>query len=279
MNINLSRFSEPIEAIIPVFNGYGVCGCRVFKWNDETGYYLAMLGDDVKKVGPANLIEVDEMLSQLSGFRGISYGDSIIPLNFSVSKFFGYSETIPCKFMSAEVGTTVVVRQWEDGTLLFHSIDSNSKAQFLILEVKKRAEEGTSLVGLKGITPEMRYFYLMLVLDKQRFEEWQNLDKLELSEEERRKRIKQFEESLAGRLQKAVEDAGGKLVRFNRRGNRIDITWRVGRQTFRSIVNQNFRVLELGFCASGYDSDHTISSAVILARQFVEEGLIYKTRE
>lgn len=280
MNINLNKFSKPEDAIVPIINRHGVYKRRKFKFNKEDGLYWLQFADKVKFLGTTiGSIHTDYMLDKLPPLRGIAYGNSIIPLNFSTAKFLGYEDTIPIHFMNAELGTIVTTRRWEDGKLLFHEVDMGSKHQLLTLGIKQKIEQDEELGQHKGLTPEMRYFYLLMMLDKQRIEEWQNLDKLELGKAERVKRKKKFEESFAGRLKKAITGAGGKIVNFNRRGDRVDVKWIVDDEIFHSSLNQNFRVLDLGFCAEGHDKDHSISSAILLAKQFIEEGLIHRTRE
>jgi len=280
MTIDLDKFSKPVEIVAPIINHKGVYKRRKFEFNQPDGFYWLRFGDKIEFLTKAvGKIETDRTMDNLPAFRGIAYGNSIIPLNFSSAKFLGYDETIPVHFMNAELGTVIVTRRWEDGRLLFHEVDMGSKHQLMCIGVKEKAEKGEAFDDIKGVTPEMRYFYILLTLDKQRIEEWQNLDKLELSKIERERRIKKFEKSFAGRLQKAIEGAGGKLVKFNRRGDRVDVSWIVGDEIFHSVLNQNFRVLELGFCAEGHDKDHSISSAVLLAEQFVREHVIHRTRE
>ena len=220
-------------------------------------------------------------LSKLPILRGVAYGNNIIPLNFNSAKFLGYSDVIPVEFMNAHLGMVVIVRQWENGMLLFHEVDIGSIHQFMFVGIKERVDRSEKLDHNfnKGITPEMRYFYLLMMLDKQHIEEWKNLDQLELTKREREKRIKKFQESFAGRLQKSIKDAGGTLVKFNKRGQSVDVTWKVDGQLFHSTIQQDFKMLELGFCAEGHDKDHSIASAIILAKQFIEEDLIHITRE
>ena len=279
MPIDLTKFSEPVEVIVPIINGEGVYRRRKIKAKNGNGFYYISFGDGIDILGEAVGPKVDEMLTLLPVFRGISYGNSLIPLNFATAKFLGYSETNPCYFMNCDLGMIIKTRVWEDGKLFFESVDWGSSNQILMVEVKRRANEGIPLEELKGVTPEMRYFYLLVSLDKQRFKEWQEIDKLNLSKAEKEKRIEEFKKTFSGRLQKAVEDAGGKLVRFTQRGNNVDIVWKVGGQTLKSVANQDFRILELGYCTNSHDKDHSISSAVLLAKQFQDDGLLYITRQ
>jgi len=278
--VDLDKFSKPIEVVIPLVNGIGVYkGRKIRLHSDHNGYFKLKLGDGIERINKADLVEAAKMMLRLPLFRGIVYGNSIIPFNFSAAKFLGYGETIPCYFLNADLGMVVKTRRWEDGNLFYENIDTGSKHQMLLVGIKEKVDKNKSIEDVKGITPEMRFFYLLMMLDKQRIEEWKNLEKLEIGSKEREKRIEQFKKSFAGRLQTAIENAGGKLIRFNRKGDRVDVKWKVGGETFFSTIDQNFRMLDLGFCAEGHDKDHSISSAIVLAEQFIDEGVIYKTRE
>ena len=278
--IDLEKYSVPTRAIVPIINGKGVYRGRKFASSRADDLYWCRFGDEVTIDYPSTSpIDNDKMLSELPMFRGIVYGNSIIPLNFGSAKFLGYEESTYVNFMNAELGMVIIVRRWEDGSLLFHKVDMSSKHQLMCIGVKGKAEKGELLDDTKGITPEMRYFYVMLILDKQRIEKWEEIAKLELSKKEKEKRIAEFKATFAGRLQEAVTNAGGKLVLFNVRGNKIDVKWIMRGEIFSSVIRQDLRVLELGFCAEGHDKDHSISSAIQLAKDFEERGLIYKTRE
>ncbi len=279
-SIDLKKFSKPVNRIVPIISGDGVYKRRKFNSSKPDGFYWYEFGNEISLLTNAvDRIQTDRMMDKLPPFRGIAYGNSIIPLNFSVANFLGYNETIPIHFMNADLGMIIVARRWENGNLLFHKVDAGAKHQLLTLGVKHKVEKGEELGPHKGLTPEMRFFYLLMILDKQRIEEWEQLDKLELGRLEREKRKKQFEKSFAGRLQKAINDAGGKLINFNKRGDKVDLEWMVGKESFHSSLDQNFRMLDLGFCAEGHDKDHSVSSAIQLAKQFIDEGLIYRTRE
>ena len=277
MDIDLNRFSEEREVVAPVVRGCVNIGGRVTGGHGrEDGFYKVALGDKVTFKSKASLIETHQFLQNLPILRGIAYGDSIIPINFSQAKDLGLGETIPVNFLNAELGTVIITRRWDRA--LLYDRESASKQQMLVLELKRRATSNEPIGSLLGVTPEMRYFYLLLSMDMAHMQEWKELDELALSETERQKRIKQFEDPFSGRLKKTIEDAGGILVRFNKKARSTEVIWKIGGEEFNSTIKQDFRVLELGFCADGHDKDHSIASAVILAKEFINDGLIYKTR-
>lgn len=275
--IDLNRFSQPVEAIVPLIDGKGVYHGRQIVQKGFTGYYNVSFGDKIKVLGEANKLEAYLMAKGLPKFKGIAYGDSIIPLNFSAAKFLGYQETISVLGMEAPLGYVVVTHRWEDDTLLYGHIDGGYN-QLPIILTKKKAESGDKLEG-KDITPEMRYFYLLVRLDLARLTAWQEIDKMAISKEAKQKAIEKFKETFYGRTKEVVEQAGGQFISVAKQGQRATIVWKVGKEKFTSIVNNDLRILDLGYCASGYDKDHSISSAIQLAKLYMKEGVLYKTNQ
>lgn len=265
----------------PVIKNKTVFKSREITWPKkcDDGIYNIQMGDKPKLLSVPSAIQLEKFYNLLPIFRGISYGEMIIPLNCDQAKFMGYKSWSTPLGMNCEMGMIVKCRRWEQGTLLFHEIDMGSSQQLVMMEVKRRAEENIKLGDYKHVTPEMRHFYLLLSLDVQRISEWRDLDKLELGKEERDRRITMFKESFAGRLEDVVSKAGGTLVKFHKRGtDMIELTWTLDGKTFNTIIKQDFSVLELGFCATGEDKKHSMSSAIAMARQFLDEGLLYRTR-
>lgn len=275
--IDLNRFSQPVEAIVPLIDGKGVYHGRKIVASGLTGYYNVLFGDKITILGKVDSMYARLTLKGLPQFKGIAYGDSIIPLNFASAKFMGYQETIPVLGMEAPLGMVVVTRRWEDDTLLYEHIDSGYNHLPIVL-TKKQAESGDKLEG-KDITPEMRYFYLLVRLDLARLTAWQEIDQMAISKEAKKKAIAKFKETFYGRTKEVVEQAGGQFVSVAKQGQRATIVWKVGKEKFTSIVNNDLRILDLGYCASGYDKDHSISSAIQLAKLYMTEGVLYKTNQ
>lgn len=279
--IDLARFSKLIDVITPIVNKKGVYKGRHLKVNLTDGWYKIRLGDKIKVLEKADEIEVDDMLNQLPSVRGYTLGASIIPLNFDSIKFkYGYTETIPVQFIRSELWDVVVTRRHEDSCLYYQDLDyafDNS----VVLQVKERFETEKSLEGIKGLNPELRYLYLILCLQRDNYRALIELEKLKISEAEKKKRLEEFNQTLAGRLLKAITDADCKLIRFHRQGNdKLVVIWSSGGQRINSLIDLNLRVIEGGFCLSGQDKFHSIQSLALLSKMFEkEEGSLYLTRE
>ncbi len=278
--IDLEKFSTPKEAIVPVINKRSIFNGRHFQLDERDGWYKVELGDNVLCKRPATDVEVEQVLASLPEVRGYTIEDSLIPLNFDSVKYkYGYSETVPVMFIASELWDVIRASQYEDCRLYYHDIDTSFN-RAVLNEVKKRFEEEKPIGEVKGITPELRYLYLLLALQRDNYREIEKLKSLKLSQTEKEKRLKEFQETFAGRLLKVVESAGGKLIRFHKQGReRIVVIWKVGGQVINSLVKLDFRVVEAGFCLSGEDKLHSLSSLIPLAQTYQEESPLYITRE
>lgn len=281
MAIDLERFSRPIDVAVPIINNYGVFRGRRFKIEAEDGWYKVELGNQAKILRKATDIEIDTALDKMEIIEGYTIANSLVPLNWDSVKFrFGYNETIPVMFMRAELWDIIQVARWDDKRLYYKDLSYNRDTS-VVQKVKERFEAEASLDNIKGVSPELRYIFILLCLQRDNYRALEKLKKLKLSEAEKEKRLKEFQATLAGRLLKTVNDAGGKLVRWHRQGpDKIVVIWKCGGQRVNSLINLNFRILEAGYCLEHEDRKHSLSSIIPLAKIFQEEeGPLYITRE
>ena len=280
--IDLERFTNPIKAIVPIIQRRGVYKGRRFCLNVKDGWYEVEIGNKVRLLNPAGAIEVDKLLNRFPIIGGYTLADSIIPFNFNSVKFkYGYTETIPVNFIKSELWDVIRVAVLPSSYPYYIDIDYSFDTS-IVEAVKARFEAEKSLEGIKGVTPELRYMYLLLRLQRDNFRALKELERLKLSQAEKRKRLAEFHETLPGRILKTIEDAGGKLIRFHKQGSdKLVIIWKVGGQKVNSLVNLDFRILEAGFCLEGEDKKHSLSSIIPLAQTFQQdqEGDLYITRE
>ena len=277
--IDLNRFSEPIEAIMPVVNGWGVFGSRKI-WNPilEDSWYLTNLADRALVTRPATPLEVEKVMQKQKAIRGYVLGNEIIPVNFDNFQRKGLGEAVTVQFLALSVFEVAKVIQWEDNRFYFYEADPKFDRS-IINQVKSAFDKEEPITNIKGLTPELRYYYMLLNLQRQSYREFQELEKLKLSEAEREKRIKEFQNSFSGRLQETVEDVGGKLIKFVKYRTGWTVTWKLGNQTVKSNIRDDMRIMSLGFCASGADRKHTLSSAILLAKMFQRDNPLNITRE
>lgn len=274
--IDLSRFSRETEALVAIVDGWGRANGRSIKLDVNDGWYFVSLADVVKLKRKATAMDL--LMRIKSSLRAYAFGDEGVPINFT--NFFerGLSETVKIHFLNAQPFEVVKIATDETGRWYHYDIDMRTNRQ-LLSQLRISFKEETSIDKLKGLTPELRYYFLLLSLQRQSYREYEALQKLKLSEAEKEKRIKEFQATFAGRLKTTVENAGGELLRFYKANkDTYVVEWKIkgSRQTVKSTIHDDLQILSLGFCASGHDKEHSMSSAIQLAKMY---GDLYITRE
>jgi len=286
MTINLDRFLQEKERLVPFIRSSGQYKNRkIVLSNLEDNWYKLVIGDNVEVKGKASPLEVEEALKKIKKIKGMPIGNEFIPINFTNLERLGYEQSAKVEFQQANTWDVIKAGLWDDGKLYFAGIDYSFDRK-AIDKVKDAFEKEKGLEGIKGITPELRYYFIILSLQRDSYRKFKELKKMKLAESEREKRLADFHKTFTGRLQKTVEDAGGKLVRFTREGNnRILVVWKTDNQTIKTVISaENMRVIDAGYCLEGYDKQHTMSSIVNLAKVFKDDGGmgdggLYITRE
>lgn len=144
--------------------------------------------------------------------------------------------------------------------------------------VKEAFENNNELRGMLGVTPEIRYYFLLLSLQKQAFEEVSKLGEFAITEKEKEKRIKEFYGNFGNRLKATIKKAGGTYVSHEKRAQGYLVEWEVGGQLVKSIIRDDMRIVSAGFCLSGDDKRHSMGSLINLAKLFQEEDPLYIVR-
>jgi len=297
MVIDFSRFVKDKVIVAPVIDGWGKFEGRKFDFpNTKDGWYRITLGNISKIERPASSLEVYKTLKNRKHYLVFAYGDEGIPINFDNFKQLGLGETVRVNFFSLPLFSIGKVVLWDDGRFVYFDVENILHHEILgdlrrAIEpersIQKKVSSGAVADGgrlwtrLRGITPEMGYYALLVNLTTQAFREVDRLDKLVLSPEEKEKRVKQFANTLEGRLKKIIEDSGGEFVDYKQsRGKSLLVTWKIGDQTVKSqIEGETFAIISAGYCLSGDDKRHTMNSIVRLAKDFQEDSPLYITRE
>jgi len=271
MVIDLHRFATSEEVIVPIIDGYGKYKSRVLKFPfAEDGWYVVATENQPKLVRKATLLEVDRTLRTHKFLRVYSLGDEGIATNFDNFAKKQLPEAVKVYFFNLQTFEVGKVVLWEDGRLYFHEADEKFQ-RAMLKELKDDFETNTRIDTIKGLTPELRYYYLILSLQKQSLEEFEKLEKLRLSELEKQKRIKEFQSTFQFRLKDVLDRAGAELLRYykaNKDSYMIHWKLRGTDQIIKSTIHDDFRILSLGFCASGDDDLHSLSSAAQLAKVY-----------
>lgn len=281
MNIDLNRFNQKKEVIIPIVDGWGQYdGRKIYIPNVEDGYYKATLRDSIVLHGRASPLEVHKIFTGggKHKFRVYAIGEEGVATNFDTFIRKGFGETVRVNFLSVRLFEVVEIVLWEDGRFYFYDTIL-PKNRSVIQQVKQCFDAEKEITGVAGVTPELRYYFLLTSLQRQGVRAAEEMEKYKLSELERQKRVEEFNASFPGRLKDTVTKAGGKFIRYSKFGNGYLVEWKLGRQLIKSTIKDNMRIINAGFCLSGDDKKHTIASIVNLAKLFRREAPLYITRE
>lgn len=277
--LNLNKFVEENEFIVPIVEGWGKVNSRKIWKNVKDGWYKVKIGNLVKVIAPATSLEIYKTLREKKSLRVYVLGEEGIPVNFDNFEKRGFGNSVRVHFLSLPLFEVASIVLWEDGRFYAYQADVVYERSML-KSMKTLFEQGKSINGLKGITPELFYYFLLIFLQNQAYKEAEAIKRMKLDDEEKKKRLEQFKNSLDERLKKAIEDAGGKFIRFSKaNANTYLVTWKVGNQIVKSTINDRFQILNAGYCLSGSDKDHSVSSLVALAKMFRKDAPLYITRE
>lgn len=278
--IDLKRFIQEHEVIMPIVDGWGKYGSRLVEKNVKNGWYRVGIGSEINIKGKATLVEIDQEFKHGKLLTGFAYGNEIIPVNFQNLFARGLGETVKVEFLDQPPWTAIRFVQWDDGR--FYYVDVDFGYHRALVHLQKLFEAEKTLLGEKDISPELRYYWLLMSLERNTWRHLAELEALKLSEREKKKRAEEFKLNFSERIRVVVEQAGGVFISATKQANnRYLVTWRVkgSRQSVKSIIRDNLRIEHAGFCLSGQDKLHDLNSILPLAKTYIEDsGSLYLTR-
>jgi hypothetical protein len=278
--IDFSRFTTTTRATMPIVEHWGKYNGRLIESNTEDGWYIVEFGSNINIIRKATMMEIEEATKVFKKLRGYPLGEEIVPVNFQNLYDLGKGETVRAFFLQSPAWDIVRIGQSPHDSRFYSLGSYYGRRSAEYRDAQRRFEDGGSLSGLRGITPEQRYYWLLLSLQKQSYEAYQEIERLHLSSTERNKRIKEFASQLPMRIQHEVRNSGGRFVSFEKYGkNKFLIRWEVGGQEVKTVVENDLRVYDAGFCLSGDDRKHNLASIVSLARLFQHSNPLYITRD
>jgi len=269
MAINLDQFCDSFEVYVPVIDGRFRYKRKLYLVrNVEPGWYKVKITENDVDIIESILPEVIPF--KFKTIKGYVYNNKLLFFNFEVgTRKLKKDVMIDLLFNQAENFSSIEAIIWEDGRVFYYRPNYND---ILIYEVRRYIENNLDLKTFKGATPELKMLALFDILEKQRLEE----DRKKAKDKEEKERWKQ---SFQGRLIYSFERVGAVLHKYSITGNRLIADWSVDGQSFNSVIEVNtFRVIEAGYCMSGDDKRHNIHSMVVLAKDYEDRDLIYKTR-
>jgi hypothetical protein len=226
-----------------------------------------------ESIKPADYYEFQNWIKQSKKVRyitGLTFKDGIIPLN-SLRKDLPRFP-IKVKGMISEEWEAVKVIQIIPKNIFYYIKTYYNEFSTILYQLKKNFEKGKSLSELdnvQGLFPEMKILYNLHCFER-----------LKLEEKLKKIKEKEYKKTTEGRIKVILEESGAKLISYSTiNGMGYEIKWSSEGYILNSLVDNNFRVIEAGYCISGYDKIMTLPSLTKLFKDHVEDGeYIHKTR-
>ena len=279
--IDLQKFTTQKEVIMPIVDGWGRYEGRKVATKTEDGWYKVLLGSHPIVSRRATQLEQHKAMVGRSKrkWKGFALGEEACATSFDLFARESFGESVNVRLLDRPIFTVITFIKWDDGRFYYYGDDLRYQRQSM-QTLRDAFTRRQPLSGMRGITPEQRYYFLLCLLQREAYDAVRDLGKWTISDAEREKRLKQFQSSFRGRLEYAISQAGGTLIDHTPHGQGFLVTWKVGDDTLRSIIRDDMRIMSAGFCLSGSDQKHTMNSIVHLAKIFQqEEGYINITRE
>jgi len=270
--IDLSKFTSETKACVPVRNNAFQYNRKKYVLNNisDGWYYVKMWGNSAVVLN--DIVDLDT-LENIKLVNGYVYNNQIVFQNFDVAKRnFNLEMMAPLHFNNAPSFTPIRAAYWEDKSLYFYDVRYSDFISYLVVAA---IESGSDIKTIKGVTPELKTLSLFYLIEKQKLEE--QLAKLR-QETER----KNFLSSLPGRLQSAFAAVGAVLINFTQQGKRIIVDWQLQqtKRKYNSVLDaDSFKVVEAGYCMSGHDKEHSLTSMVLLAEDYEKRHVTVITRQ
>lgn len=228
-------YSNRIEKRIPISNGI---------------YSIDMDADDFfATIQTADILEAKKYFNKASTIkiiRGLSFHDSIIPFNPVAYK------KIPIKVIDATYDEfeEVEVVNIKDNFYFLQSVQTDKTYTLMDIKEAFDAKKNIDIDKMSGITPEMRILYTFHMVERK---------KKELSEP-------------VAFIKSSMAETGANVISVIKKNIGFEVTWSFGRNTINTLLDKEFKVIEAGFCVSGYDRTQSAKSVVNLLKDYNEEG-------
>lgn len=269
MSLDFEKFAKPCLAVVPINGGEFVYHKKKYRLSGENGWAVVEItGNRARKVDFATVYwegAPDRIL-------GYTHNNTLIFQNFDVAKRkFRLQIQAPLHFNQSRTFEAVRAIVWEDGNVYWCEPNySDAK----IFEVKDLYDQEKPLADTKGITPELRTLYLHHTIERD------NMRKM-LEAAKQAEEREAFMKSIPGRLQLTFKNAGAEMVNFSMSGKRIVVDWKMpGTQyQYNSVIDSDtWMIVEAGYCMSGDDKRHNITSMVKTAQEYNDRRVTYITR-
>ena len=233
---------------------------------DDGVYFLNMDEDDfLSSIEVADIEEARKYFKKASKveiLQGVSYKNGIIPKN-------------PIKYKIPMIISNPLFDDLEEVEILkikdeyYYFQTLITQNAYMLMDVKSVLEEmeekkeivKDAIQNIKGVNPESRIVYSLLFFD--------------LAQEIEKNKVKEPEEYFDYVFDKC--NATVSSVKIKATG--YEVVWNCLGYSINSFFSKDYKVLEAGFCVSGEDTKHSVSSLANLLQDYEREGsYIYKTR-
>lgn len=266
--IDFKLLTAAKTAVVPIFQNKFQYNRKKYEVPEtEDGWYKVEMQSNNAKILEREYSDIEAN----TYIWGYTYGNNLIFQNFDIGKRrFNKDIQIPLRLNEAETFSSIKAMIWEDGNLYYLQPNYSDSS---ILKVKELFEQEKTC-DIKGITNELKTVYLFHDIERQ-----QTRALLKAQQEQQEKEA--FLRSIPGRLVTTFKNAGGEVLDYKINGNRAEVDWKLlsSNIEFNSVIDlTTFRIIEAGYCMSGADRQHSISSMVLTAKNYDERRVIYKTR-
>ena len=190
--------------------------------------------------------------SKIELLKGISIHDGFIPENPVKHK------RIPIKVSDAtyddleEIEVAII-----KGKIYYYIQTLFSDKSYVLMDVKNCLDDNKSIRELKGLTPEIRITYTFINMERQK--------------EKLKKELMEPKNA----IRKMIAESGATLdfVKKNNRG--FEVQWKLDEYTINTQIDNNYRVIEAGFCVSNWDGTQSIRSLPNVLNDYCSDGYSY----
>lgn len=268
MALDFSKLASPKQIVVPVLNNFFQYNNKKYATkNLESGWYLVTIkNNEILAAEPySGEFKYDYAL-------GYTYNNMIIFQNFDVAKRkWGFNLQVDLNFNTAETFSTIKAVVWEDKRVYY---TEPNYSDYRMYEVKDIYDKEEPIADAKGITPELRTLFLFHSIERENFRIFQAK---QMAAEEHQKRMQE----LPYRLQHQCSYAGAELLNYKVEGFKIIIDWKLPGSNYRynsEIDSRTFMTINAGYCMSGGDKIHNLTSLIKTAEEYEERGVVHITR-
>lgn len=198
-------------------------------------------------------IKYFKRVSKVSVIRGTSFHDGIVPENPISYEKIPIRVTDPNydEFESIEV---VLIKN----SVCYFLRTMDTARSYALLDLKEKFKaKAESIADIKEVTPDMRIVYSFHMLEREQ---------------------KKLAEPV-NVIKHAMTSVGARVRSIDKTNTGFVVIWEVEGHTLNTLLDKKFRVVEAGFCVSGYDDTQSATSVVNLFKDYVRDGDgIYITR-